>query len=327
MFIQHNNSSKKATGKNGTAVSSVSADKYKEFAGNGFLGENAIKVDSTYYAFSSDANGVPHVRLATSTDNVNFTPSDTDILPTLPSWSATPDKLTRPGIWKIGEQYIMYANYVNGASGFFAIGAATSPTVEGPYTPVEEPVLAADYGVVSAYFDVSIYQEDGKNYILYATDQDLGYNIWVQQLSDDGLSAVGEPTKILDYTTIPQYNAKTNVALVERPALVKAPDGKYVLIYSADKVDLDTAYVGYAVADSITGPYTNGGSFVSNDQMPSELRGPSEPAVFQDGDKNYLIFNAWKGKHSSWDGIGTTATWLRYRAEFTWKDGHIPSLK
>ncbi|MDR2977355.1 MAG: family 43 glycosylhydrolase [Streptococcaceae bacterium] len=325
IFLQQSNSNKAAGKKdNGNNTSTY---KFTEFTGNNFLGENTIKVDANYFAFSSDADNTPHVRLATSTDNVNFTPSDADILPTLPSWSATPNKLTRPGIWKMGDQYIIYANFVNGASGLFAIGAATSPTVEGPYTPVEEPLLLADYGVLSSYFDVSIYQEDGKNYMLYATDQNLGYDIWIQQLSDDGLGIIGDPTKLVDSTTIDQYKKTSKVALVERPALVKAPDGKYVLIYSADKVDLDTAYIGYAVSDSITGPYTNGGSFVSNDQMNNGLQGPSEPAVFQDDDKNYLIFNAWKGKHDSWNGIGNTATWLRYRVEFTWKDGHIPSLK
>jgi beta-xylosidase len=296
------------------------------FPSTDFLGESTFKSGSTYYTYSSDnMSGTPHVRVISSKDNVKFSsPTTADALPTFPSWATDADKITRPGIWKIGDQYVLYGAFQNGP--YLAIGTATSANPNGPFTPTETPLLQAAEGVVSNYFDASIYQEDGKVYLLYATDQSLGFNIWIQELSADGLSVVGEPTQMLDYTQIPKLDNSGNVQLIERAALVKAPDGKYVVFFSSDAVDLDGSFVGYATADAVTGPYTYAGPFVTTDQMKDDLKGPSEPAIFQDGDSNYLLLNAWKGEHTGWDGLGSTATWLRYRTPFVWKDGHTPSL-
>ncbi|GAB2026788.1 family 43 glycosylhydrolase [Lactovum odontotermitis] len=319
--------------KNSTATSSSITKSSKQalgtiipFTSKDFLGESTFKSGSTYYTYSSDnMSGTPHVRLVSSPDNEKFSsPTSADILPALPGWATEADKITRPGIWKIADQYVLYGAFQSNQ--YLAVGTAVSSTPEGPYTPADQPLLQAAEGVVSNYFDASIYQEDGKVYILYATDQALGFNIWIQELSADGLSTVGEPTQLLDYTQIPKTDNSGPVQLVERPALVKAADGKYVMFFSSDGVDLDGSYIGYATAASVMGPYTFEGPFVTTDQMKDGLKGPSEPTIFQDGDANYLIFNAWQGEHNGWDGIGNTASWMRYRTPFVWKDGHTPSL-
>lgn len=73
---------------------------------------------------------------------------------------------------------------------------------------------------------------------------------------NDWITPVGNPVQILD-------RAAEDGPLVEAPNIIGTADGHYVLFYSSHCFT-DTAYdVKYAVATSITGPYTRKGQLLA----------------------------------------------------------------
>lgn len=72
---------------------------------------------------------------------------------------------------------------------------------------------------------------------------------------NDWITPVGSPVQILDRTD-------EDGALVEAPAIIRTSDGHYILFYSSHCFN-DVKYdVKYAVATSITGPYTRKGALL-----------------------------------------------------------------
>lgn len=103
--------------------------------------------------------------------------------------------------------------------------------------------------------------------------QEMNVNDWV--------TPVGNPVQILD-------REDEDGPLVEAPSIIRFPNGHYLLFYSShcyDSVDYD---VKYAVATSITGPYTRQGSLLSSGQFGLTSPGGATPTPGGD----VLLFHA-----------------------------------
>lgn len=106
--------------------------------------------------------------------------------------------------------------------------------------------------------------------------------IMLQEMNiNDWITPVGIPVQILDRTD-------EDGPLIEAPAIIRSPDNHYLLFYSShcyDSVDYD---VKYAVANSITGPYTRKGSLLSSGQFGLTSPGGATPTPGGD----VLLFHA-----------------------------------
>lgn len=103
--------------------------------------------------------------------------------------------------------------------------------------------------------------------------QEMDVNNWV--------SPVGNPIQILDRTD-------ADGPLVEAPYIIGTSDGHYVLFYSTHCYT-STAYdIKYAVATSVTGPYTRKGQLIGTGDF--GLTSPGGASATPGGD--VLLFHA-----------------------------------
>lgn len=99
--------------------------------------------------------------------------------------------------------------------------------------------------------------------------------------ADDWMTPVGDPVQILD-------RIDDDGPLVEAPNIIGTSDGHYILFYSSHCFN-DPAYdVKYAVATSITGPYTRQGQLIAGGDF--GLTSPGGATATPGGD--VLLFHA-----------------------------------
>jgi arabinan endo-1,5-alpha-L-arabinosidase len=207
--------------------------------------------DGTYFAYTTqsyygaDFYNIPVLH---STDLVHWRLVG-DAFDERPAW--TPPGIDNGDIWaphivRFGDTYYLYfsARYLETAQ--MAIGVATSDRPTGPFRdPIGEPLIVGEKGFDA--IDPFVTEIDGTKYIYWGSD---GVPIHVQQLSDDGLSLVGERTNVL----APRGDGYES--LVEGAWLLEH-DGSYYLMYSGDACCGDGAHYAVMVArsSSPTGPF------------------------------------------------------------------------
>ncbi|KAI0098314.1 glycoside hydrolase family 43 protein [Nemania sp. FL0031] len=227
--------------------------------------------DGSWKAYATSSNG-KHIPVATSSDASSWTLSGTDALPDPGSWVDANDR----GIWAPDVQkndagvYVMY--YTARKSGStHCIGAATSSTAMGPFTPQSAPLICNDAG--GGVIDASGYDDGVDRWILWKVDgNSLGgattcqggtpsgaYKstpIMIQKMARDALTLQGSASKILD------NEGASNDGVVEAPSLYKIGDGNYILFYSAHCYSSDDYDIEYAFSSTINGAYTNRGILI-----------------------------------------------------------------
>ncbi|MGH3656917.1 MAG: family 43 glycosylhydrolase, partial [Micromonosporaceae bacterium] len=119
----------------------------------------------------------------------------------VPAYAEPDTSFWAPDVRYLDGRYVMYYTVTDTktAPGWtdFAIGVATAPTPTGPWTHSDTPVVAprpAPSGGYWATIDPAQFTAaDGKKYLYFG-----GYfgGFWVTELSADGLTAVGKPTRV-----------------------------------------------------------------------------------------------------------------------------------
>jgi beta-xylosidase len=135
------------------------------------------------------------------------------------------------------------------------IGAATSSSVTGPYTP-EQDVLACDIRKGGAIDAAGFKDDDGTYYIVYKIDGNSintgsDYHptpIMLQKLQSDAVTPDGDAVQLID-------RDDADGPLVEAPSLVKS-GGQYYLSFSSNMYNTMKYDISYAVASAVAGPYT-----------------------------------------------------------------------
>ncbi|CAN8096711.1 unnamed protein product [Discula destructiva] len=261
--------------------------------------------DGTWYAFatSNKPNGNCNIQVATaSSPDGPWTWLDQDALPDSGSWTTGKDNWA-PDVKRMpptnSGRYIMtYSGELASDSVHHCIGIATSSSITGPYTPQDGPVICPDVSTTGGAIDSYLYYDEPQNkrYLVYKEDGtglDAGtcpdlqppYKptpILLQEMdANDWITPVGSPVQILD-------RQDEDGPLVEAPAIIRASDGTYLLFYSSHCYN-DVSYdVKYAVATSITGPYTRKGSLLKTGQY--DLQNPGGASPTPGGD--VLLFHA-----------------------------------
>ncbi|KAI0154145.1 glycoside hydrolase family 43 protein [Xylariaceae sp. FL1272] len=233
-----------------------------------FPDPSIIYGDGSWKAYGTSSNG-KKVPVATSPDTYSWTLTGNDALPNPGSWVDPNDQsIWAPDVQKndAGTYVMYYTAHQNGGS--HCIGAATSSSAVGPFTPQSAPLIcnAAGGGVI----DASGYDDGVNRWILWKVDGNslggattctggthsgtyISTPIMIQQMARDALTLQGGASKILD------NEGASNDGVVEAPALYKIADGNYVLFYSAHCYSSDDYDIEYAFSSTINGAYTNRG--------------------------------------------------------------------
>ncbi|MET0725377.1 MAG: glycoside hydrolase family 43 protein [Leifsonia sp.] len=254
-----------------------------------FPDPDVLAVDGGYIAYATNSPGL-NVQSATSNDLETWTVSTDDMLPRLPAW-ATPGRTWAPDVSETpGGGYIMYVTAEDAATGKQCIGVATSATAAGPFEPQGTVPIVCPFDDGGAIDPATFTDADGARYLLWKNDGNCcGLDTWIQlsRLSDDGLSVVGEPTKLIKQTE------PWEGALVEAPTLVEH-DGTYVLLYSANNYGDDSYAIGVATAPTPAGPYTKEPApLLSSGSSEGLYVGPGGQDVVSTPHGDELVFHSW----------------------------------
>lgn len=176
------------------------------------------------------------------------------------------------------------------------VGAATSSSPEGPYTPVDNPVACPlDQG--GAIDADGFIDTDGTIYVVYKIDGNSldgdgtthATPIMLQRMEADGTTPTGDPVQLLDRSDL-------DGPLIEAPSLLLS-NGIYYLSFSSNYYNTKYYDTSYAYATSITGPWTKQsypnapllvtGTGTSND---GDLSAPGGADFSVDGTK--MVFHA-----------------------------------
>jgi arabinan endo-1,5-alpha-L-arabinosidase len=162
--------------------------------------------DGLWYAYGTTdplhegETAVHRVPIASSSDLVNWTyEGDAFAAGQRPAFAADNAAFWAPDVRRTGDHWVMYVTVTETtvAPGASAIGAATAPTPAGPWTFVDQPVVAPRPTGVSDWlwtFDPTrITTPDGRYFLYYGS---YFGGIWVSELSADGLHLVGTATRV-----------------------------------------------------------------------------------------------------------------------------------
>ncbi len=175
------------------------------------------------------------------------------------------------------------------------VGAATASTIQGPYTPLDEPFacdLAAGGSIDPDGFRDPV---SGNRYVVYKVDgNSIGHGgacsnsvapivptpILLQQVASDGTTQIGGAIQLIT-------NDAVDGSSVEAPTIAYSSTYKtYYLLYSSGCY-VDTSYsIRVATATSVTGPWTKSPQpFLVTGQTAADVYIPGGADASQDGTK------------------------------------------
>jgi beta-xylosidase len=267
---------------------------------NDFPDPHVILVDDTYYAYATTNGSTTNIRVISSEDLVNWENLG-DALPALPKWSILNSGYTwAPGVIQIDDKFVMYYVARDKVIDRQCIGVAVSEDPGGTFVdPNDKAFICQEElgGSIDAY---PFRDDDGKPYLYWKNDGNccgLDVWLWVQELSPDGLTLVGEPVQLI------MRDQPWERPLIENPAMVRHND-KYFLFYSGNWWESHEYAVGYAVCETATGPCEkplNEPWF----QYKAPVMGPGGEAFFTDANGNlWMAYHAWTGANVGYSGGG-----------------------
>ncbi|HUS15234.1 MAG TPA: glycoside hydrolase family 43 protein, partial [Chloroflexia bacterium] len=254
-----------------------------------FPDPDVLHVGDTYYAYATNANSI-NIQVARSTNLVEWRIL-ADALPVLPPW-ASPGNTWAPEVTTTTTgSYVMYFAARQAGGRFQCIGVATSTEPQGPFrSRATEPLICPlDEG--GAIDPSSFTDDDGTRYVLWKNDGNCcgdATHLYLQKVSGDGLTLDGPPTALVE-------NDQTWEAdVVEAPTLVKH-GGKYYLFYSANAYNTERYSVGYAEADSITGPYRKATDPLLRSRLtrPPVVGPGGQDVVLDLKGRTWMLYHAW----------------------------------
>jgi arabinan endo-1,5-alpha-L-arabinosidase len=224
-----------------------------------------------------------------------------EVFPELPEWiNKEAAEFWAPDLVVHNDKYyVYYASLVknNDHETGFGIGVAVADDLLGPYVDKGEPLVT---GVSFSTIDAMVFTDtDGKRYMYWGS---AFKPILAQQLSDDGLSLIGEPKEVLFPTFGTVVDIDTGEAvkdnyegLVEGPWVIKRGD-TYYMFYSGDNCCIDKPHYAVLVAKSSSpwGPferYEKGNPILAANE---KYNAPGHNAIIQDdGGQDWILYHAY----------------------------------
>ena len=255
-----------------------------------FPDPHIILVGDTYYAYSTNTGGA-NIPVLTSTDLANWQDIG-DALPALPKWAMLNfGNVWAPGVIQIDDEFVMYFVARDKEVDKQCIGVALSKNPAGPFLDPNEEAFICQ-GDLGGSIDAYPYRnDDGKLYVFWKNDGNccgLEVALWVQELSPDGLTLVGEPVKLI------VRDQPWERPLIENPAMVKNGE-RYYLFYSGNWWESHEYAVGYAICETVTGACEKPLDKPWFEFKPPVM-GPGGEAFFTDKEGNlWMAYHAWTG--------------------------------
>jgi len=255
-----------------------------------FPDPDLMRVGRDYYAYATNS-AAANIQIATSRDLTHWSVSGTDALPVVPIWAA-PGKTWAPDVSELSPgRYVMYFTAASAEPASQCIGVATATSPEGPFTSAGDSPLLCPTEEGDAIDPSTFLDTDGTRYLVWKNDgNSRGLDTWLQlsPLSPDGLALAGPTTKLIKQTAVWEGS------LIEAPVLVHH-DANYVLFYSASNYGDDSYAIGYAVAQSVTGPFVkNAEPLLSTASSGGRFTGPGGQDVIESPDGGgWLAFHSW----------------------------------
>ncbi|WP_231105807.1 glycoside hydrolase family 43 protein [Lactococcus cremoris] len=292
-------------------------------ATDSFPDPTGIYEKGTYYAYATSTDGL-NVPLARSKSGKNYQIVG-DALPKLPDWAQ--GSIWAPHISQVGKRYLLYFSAIDKKSKKRSIGLAWANKPQGPFKAEEKRVVADNSA--GGLIDPDTFQDsDGQNYLLYKNDGNaIGKtsSLWLQKLSKNGLAVTGKSERLLTNTEVanPNDNEKAGiVSTIEGPYLTKAPDGIYVLLFSASSYVTADYFTGYAISKKLSGPYQYQGALLTTASLKNQIVGPGGAELVQGKNRvGTLLLHGWiKGVNRE------ESSRKLYEFPFLWESGHVPKV-
>lgn len=211
-------------------------------------------------------------------------------------------------VYHAGTFYLYYS--VGHGDKHHQLRVATSSRPEGPYRDTGTPLTTRDRCPFA--IDAHAFRDDdGQWYLFYARDflelegeWRVGTGVVVDRLIDMTRLA-GEERVVLrarsDWQRFmkdrPMYGGIYDWHTVEGPC-VRKHDGRYWCFYSGGRWETENYGVDYAVAERVTGPYSDAGSEGGPRVLrtiPDRVLGPGHNSIARgpDGVTEFIIYHAW----------------------------------
>ncbi len=278
-----------------------------------------LRVGETYFAYATNvrSNNVPALR---STDLMTWERMG-DALPILPKWARSGAGLTwAPAVLPRAEHVVLYFTARDVATDRQCIGRAVASAPDGKFKDESSQPMICQKELGGSIDPSPFVDDDGGAWLMWKNDGNCcGFTVglWIQRLSDDGLSVQGEPAELL------RYNRAWEAPLIEGPSMLKHA-GKYFLFYSANWYESANYAVGYATADAIAGPYTKITTDAPLFASRGRVAGPGGQEFFSDAHGNlWMAYHAWDAKAVGYSALGQRGLHID-RVMF---DGDTPVLR
>jgi beta-xylosidase len=264
--------------------------------------------EGIYYAYATNASG-KNIQVARSEDLVTWRVL-VDAMPALPTWARLGGSLVwAPEVMQIGDKYVLYYTARDKESDRQCVGVATSDKPEGRFTDTNDRPLVCqteEGGTIDAH----PFRDGDKLYLYYKNDGNccnMATWLYVQEMAPDGLSLVGEPTRLV------RNDRAWEGGVVEAPTMWKQGD-KYYLFFSANSYAGMEYAVGYATCESAVGPCEDAPEnpiLASQMDVNPPVVGPGHQTIVVDDDgETWLVYHVWE----------ITSAGLRGNARHMWID-------
>lgn len=272
-----------------------------------FPDPHIIRVGNVFYAYSTNSAS-RNVPVARSTDLINWDIPN-EALPVFGRWVRLGDsRVWAPEVMPIGDRFVMYYTARHRDMDRQCLGVATSERPDRHFQDTrEEPLVCqvAEGGSIDAH---PFRDVDGTLYLYWKNDGNhigVASYIYVQELTPDGLSLVGEPTRLI------RNDQAWEGRVVEAPTMWLR-DGRYYLFYSANSYAGVEYAVGYAVCESAIGPCVKAPEIpiLASHLTPPLVIGPGHQTILtDDAGQDWLVYHAWEVTTAGLRG-GRRLMWL-----------------
>lgn len=190
-----------------------------------------------WFAYATNSNG-KNIQCSYTSDFCSWTHHDQDVLPgPFPPWTGQPGFMWAPEVIEAPQGrpgYLMYVSCQDRSTGKQCIGVAYSQGGPlGPYNFISYgPIVSR--GETGGCIDPQPFvdPQTGKRWLVFKNDYDKMYTkgpqLWLQELSEDGLTLIGERV------ALQSPHASYQNSLLEAPYLTYHPPSKtYCLFYSS----------------------------------------------------------------------------------------------
>lgn len=267
-----------------------------------------LRHEGRFYAYATNATELrANVQMAEAINLADWRPlrrSDGtlhDAMPRLPAW-AKPGWTWAPEISRVGARFILYFTARERRSDLQCVGVATAADPRGPFIGSDAGPLVCQREEGGTIDASTFVDRDGQRYLYFKSD---GNNprilrpsrIWVQKLSGDGLTLLGDSRPLL------RNDRHWEWRVVESPTMVRNGAGGYTLFFSANHFGwesdqrLSNYAMGYARCESAAGPCVKARENPIlrsyNTRQAGCLSGPGHQTVLEHDRRTFLVFHAW----------------------------------